>query len=122
MNGLEQALFQMVWADDIVSPEEVRALFVVLREMGYSLPEVICLLDQNLSEPPEESPPLMLDHLFENRDDQKRALQALMTICFSTGSIGPEQIGYIEGLVVRMGLTADELDDLRQKATKANQC
>ena len=122
MNGLEQALFQMVWADDVVSPEEVSALFVILREMGYSLSEVICLLDQNLTEPPEESPPLMLDHLFESREDQKKALQALMTICFSTGSIDPEQIGYIEGLVVRMGLTAQELDELRQKAMKTTQC
>jgi hypothetical protein len=119
MNGLVQALFQMVWSDNIVSPEEVSALTVVLRKMRYSLPEVICLLDENLSEPPEEAPPLMLDHLFETREEQKKALEALMTICFSTGSIGPEQIGFIEGLVVRMGLTAQELEQLRQNAMKA---
>ena len=112
----------MVWADDVVSPEEVSALLVVLRGMGYSLPEVICLLDQNLSEPPAESPPLMLDHLFETRQEQKQALQALMTVCFCTGSIDPGQIGYIEGLVVRMGLTAEELDDLRRKAMEATRC
>jgi hypothetical protein len=122
MNGLVQALFQMVWADDIVSPEEVSALSVVLRQLGYSLPEVICLLDENLSEPPAEAPPLMLDHLFETRDEQKQALQALMTICFSTGSIDPEQIGYIEGLVVRMGLTAEELEVLRQGAMRSTKC
>ena len=61
----------------------------------------------------------MLDHLFETREEQKKALEALMTICFSTGSIGPEQIGFIEGLVVRMGLTAQELEQLRQNAMKA---
>lgn len=122
MNGLEQALFQMVWADDVVTPEEVRALSVVLRQMGYSLPEVICMLDENLSKPPEETPPLMIDHLFETLEEQKVALQALMTICFSTGHIGPEQVGYIEGLVVRMGLTAEELEELRQNAMRVTRC
>lgn len=115
-HGLVQALFHMVWADDVVSPEEVEALTTVLRQLGFPLSEVICLLDKNLSEPPEDGPPLMLDQLFENREDQKIALQALMTICFSTGSIGPEQVGYIEGLVMRMGLSAEELESLRQAA------
>lgn len=64
----------------------------------------------------------MIEHLFESREDQKKALEALMSICFSTGSIGPEQVGYIEGLVIRMGLNADELEELRRNATKANQC
>lgn len=122
MNDLVQALFQMVWADNVVSPEEVSALAAVLRKLGYSLPEIICLLDENLSQPPDEAPPLMIEHLFESREDQKKALEALMSICFSTGSIGPEQVGYIEGLVIRMGLNADELEELRRNATKANQC
>lgn len=116
MNGLVQALFQMAWSDNVVSPQEVSTLTSVLRNLGYSLPEVICLLDKNLSQPPEESPPLMLDHLFATREEQMQALQALMTVCFSTGKIGPEQIGYIEGLVVRMGLSAEELEELRRKA------
>lgn len=118
-HGLVQALFQMAWADDIVTPEEVEALTTVLRKLGFSLSQVICLLDQNLSEPPSESAPLVLENLFENREDQKTALQHLMTVCFSTGSIDPEQVGYIEGLVVRMGLGAEELEELRQRAVEA---
>jgi len=114
--GLVQALFHMVWADDIVSPEEVRALTVILRQLGFSLPDVICLLDANLSEPPKDPPPSNLDELFPSREDQKTALQALMTICFSTGSIDAAQVGYIEGLVVRMGLSSQELEELRKRA------
>jgi hypothetical protein len=109
----------MAWADDVVSPEEVQALTAILRQLGFSLAEVICLLDENLSKRPEDQPPISLDNLFPSREDQKKALLALMTICFSTGSIGPEQMGYIEGLVVRMGLTAEELEELRRSAQGA---
>ena len=118
-NGLLRALFHMVWADDIVSPEEVAALNVILRKFGYPLSEIICIFDQNLSEPPEDRSPVRLEELFESREDQKKALQALMTVCFSTGGIDPEQVGYIEGLVVRMGLSAQELEELRQQAMEA---
>lgn len=109
----------MVWADDIVSPEEVEALTSILRQLGFSLSEVICLLDKNLSEPPDDRSPVQIEELFPSREDQKMALQALMTICFSTGSIDPEQVGYIEGLVMRMGLSAQELEELRKQATEA---
>ena len=118
-HGLVKALFQMVWADDIVSPEEVEALTSILRQLGFSLSEVICLLDKNLSEPPDDRSPVQIEELFPSREDQKMALQALMTICFSTGSIDPEQVGYIEGLVMRMGLSAQELEELRKQATEA---
>ena len=115
-HGLIQALFHMVWADGVVSPEEVEALTSILKQFGFSLADIICLLDQHLSEPPEDLAPVRLDEWFESRDDQKRALLALMKVCFSTGSIDAEQIGYIEGLVVRMGLSAQELEELRQMA------
>jgi hypothetical protein len=118
-HGLVQALFQMVWADDVVTPEEVQVLTAVLRQLGFPLAEVICLLDQNLSERPRDQAPINITELFDNREDQKKALQVLMTICFSTGSIDPEQVGYIEGLVMRMGLSAQELEVLRKQAMEA---
>lgn len=115
-HGLIKALFHMVWADGVVSPEEVEALTSILKQFGFSLADIICLFDENLSEPPKDLSPVRLDEWFENREDQKRALLALMKVCFSTGSIDADQIGYIEGLVVRMGLSAQELEELRQMA------
>ena len=115
-HGLIKALIHMVWADNIVSPEEVEVLMSLLREFGFSLPEIICLLDEKLAEPPQDWSPVKLEDWFESREDQKRALQALMKVCFSTGKIDPEQVGYIEGLVVRMGLSAQELQELRSQA------
>ena len=118
-HGLIKALFHMVWADNVVSPEEVEVLTSLLREFGFSLPEVICLLDERLAEPPEDWSPVKLEDWFENREDQKKALSALMKVCFSTGKIDAEQVGYIEGLVVRMGLSAQELEELRKQAMGA---
>ncbi len=118
--ALIKALFQVVWADEVVSPEEARALANVLRKLGVSAPEVICLLDKNLSQPPEDREPVPLEQFFPDKTQQMDAMQALMTVCFSGGQIKPEQVGYIEGLVIRMGLDAAELETLRRKAIEAN--
>ncbi len=110
------ALFHLVWADDIVTPNEVAALSVVLRKLGLSLPEVICLMDQNLAAPPPQQTALPLDQLFAHRRPSEDDLRLLLSICFSDGSIQPEQIGYIEGLILRLGLTSHELEQLRTEA------
>lgn len=113
---LVKALFQMAWTDNVVSPEEVKALTAMLRQLGFSFSDVICLLDKNLCEPPRADTLVPLDSLFQSRDNQMKALQLLMKVCFSTGGIDPKQLGYIEGLVVRMGVTAEELGELRRNA------
>ena len=116
LQAVIRALFQVAWADQVVSPVEGNALTNILRHFGLSLPEVICLLDQNLAEPPEGAP-VPLDQYFDDRETRMLALQSLMTVCFADGVLQPEEAGYIEGLVVRMGLGAAELEEVRQKVT-----
>ena len=118
MQGLLKVLYQMAWADGIISPDEVKALTSVLRQLGFPLSEIICLLDENLSEPPKDNKPVHLETLFPEKKARMAALQALMTVCFSEGAIQPEQVGYIEGLVIRMGLSAPDLELLRQNAMR----
>jgi hypothetical protein len=113
---LVRGLFQLVWADDVVSPNEVHALTTVLLRLGFSLPEVICLLDANLAAPPPARTALPLDQLFASRRPSEEELKLLLAVCFSEGSIQPEQIGYIEGLILRLGLRADDLERLRDEA------
>lgn len=111
----------MVWADDVVSPNEVQALTTVLLGLGYTLPEVICLLDSNLAAPPPARTDLPLDQLFAQKRPSDRELRLLLAICFSEGAIQPEQVGYIEGLILRLGLGADDLERLRQEALETLQ-
>lgn len=118
MRGLLKVLYQMAWADGIISPDEVKALTSVLRQLGFPLSEIVCLLDENLSEPPKDNKPVHLEALFPEKNARMAALQALMTVCFSEGAIQPEQVGYIEGLVIRMGLSASDLELLRQNAMR----
>lgn len=113
---LVEGLFQLVWADDVVSPNEVQALTAVLLHLGFSLPEVICLLDSHLAAPPPARTSLPLDQLFSHRLPNEEELKLLLAVCFSEGSIGPEQIGYIEGLILRLGLSAEDLERLRWQA------
>ncbi len=118
---LVQGLFQLVWADDVVSPNEVQALTTVLLRLGFSLPEVIELLDSRLAAPPAQRTNLPLDQLFAHHRPSEDELKLLLAICFSEGSIQPEQVGYIEGLILRLGLGADELERLRLEALETLQ-
>lgn len=113
---LVAALFQLVWADDVVSPREVQALSAVLTRLGFTPPEVICLLDTHLAAPPPTKTNLPLNQIFTSRPPSREELKLLLTICFSEGSIQPEQIGYIEGLILRLGLSAVDLESLRAEA------
>jgi hypothetical protein len=116
---LVRALFQLVWADDVVSPNEVHVLTTVLLRLGFSLPEVICLLDANLAAPPPKRTALPLDQLFAHARPGEEELKLLLAICFSEGAIQPEQVGYIEGLILRLGLSAEELESLRDDAVRS---
>lgn len=116
--SLVKGLFQLIWADDVVTPNEVEALVTVLTHLGYSLPETICLLDAQLAAPPPSKTDLPLDQLFGPNLPSREELKLLLMIGFSEGSIGPEQLGYIEGLILRMGLTSAELEELRVEAMR----
>lgn len=117
--ALMTGLFDLVWADDVVTPNEVHALTTVLLKLGYSLPDVICMLDRKLAAPPAARTSLPLDQTFARRPPSEDELRLLLAICFSDGAIQPEQVGYIEGLILRWGLRADDLERLRQEATGA---
>lgn len=110
-----KVLFQVAWADEVVSPSEVQALMTTLRQLGIPLPEVISLMDRNLGRKPE-LPPTAIDEIFEDREVQLEALQLVMNICMADGCLQPEELGYLEGLVIRMGVTSTELEQIRKRA------
>ncbi len=105
----------MVWADEVVTPNEVTSVMGILRQLGLSHPEIICLMDRNLTEKPTE-PPLPLDKIFQDRELQMEALKSVMKICLADGELQPEVLGYIEGTIIRMGVTAAELEAIRKEA------
>jgi hypothetical protein len=110
-----KVIFQMVWADGVVSPNEVTAVIDILRRMGIPHPQMICLMDQHLTEKPTD-PPVPLDQIFQDRNLQLEALKSVMKICLADGQMQPEILGYLEGTIIRMGITAPELDAIRRGA------
>jgi uncharacterized tellurite resistance protein B-like protein len=115
LQGFVKVLFQMVWADGMVSPNEVQAMIGILRRLGIPHPEIICLMDRNLTERPTD-PAVPLDEIFEDRELQVEALKSVMTICMADGHMQPEILGYLEGTIIRMGVTASELEAIRKEA------
>ncbi len=77
------------------------------------------MLDSQLAAPPASRTALPLDQLFAHQRPGEDELKLLLAICFSEGTIQPEQVGYIEGLILRLGLTADDLERLRREALGA---
>ncbi len=119
LEGFIRVLFQMVWADDVVTPNEVQAVMGILRQLGLSHPDILCLLDRNLTEKPSE-PPVPLDQIFQDRELQMEALRSVMTVCLADGQLQPEVLGYIEGTIIRMGVTAAELEEIRHQAVASS--
>jgi hypothetical protein len=119
MQGFIKVLFQMIWADGRVSPNEVHALFGVLRSLDIPHPKILCLMDQNLTQKPTE-PPVPLDEIFKDRNLQMEALKSVMTICMADGKMQPEILGYLEGTIIRMGITASELEAIRKGAVESS--
>lgn len=115
LQGFVKVLFQMVWADGVVSPNEVRALLGIFRQIGIPHPQILCLMDQNLTTRPTE-PPVPLDQIFQDRALQMEALKSVMTICMADGTMQPEILGYLEGTIIRMGISAEELESIRRAA------
>ena len=118
LKGFIQILFQMVWADDVITPNEVECLLSTLQRLGLSHPEVVCLLDQNLTEKPT-NPIASLDELFPNKEHQVQALKSVMKVCLADGKLQPEVMGYLEGNIIRMGVSAAELEEIRKAALHA---
>jgi uncharacterized tellurite resistance protein B-like protein len=121
LQGFVKVLFQMVWADGVVSSNEVQAMMSILRRLGLSHPQILCLMDQNLTEAPTE-PPVPLDQIFQERAHQVEALKSVMTICMADGLMQPEILGYLEGTIIRMGITAAELEAIRSAAMEQRAC
>jgi hypothetical protein len=93
----------------------------ILRRLGLSHPQILCLMDQNLTEQPTE-PPVPLDQIFQERAHQLEALKSVMTICMADGQMQPEILGYLEGTIIRMGITAAELEAIRRAAMEQRAC
>ena len=72
-------------------------------------------MDRHLTEKPS-APPVPLDEIFEDRDLQMEAMKSVMTICMADGKMQPEILGYLEGSIIRMGITASELESIRKAA------
>lgn len=117
VDQLVQALFQVAWADGEVTAEEVTALTHMLRGLGLSLSQTICLLDQHLTERPDGEL-VDLRALFSDRQEQLEVVQALVTLSFADGRLAPEEMGYLEYLITQVGITGEELEVMRAKAVE----
>ena len=112
-----KGLFQLAWADGQVQEQEVHLIAGLLQRMGVSMAERLALMDEALSLPYSALPDL--DSVLPNRESRLSVMTQLVSVCFADGAAHPGEIEILGTLAVRWGVTADELEELRRKATQS---
>ena len=113
---LVKSLFKMVWADGQATDEEVDVLSRLLDRVGLKWAEKLAVMDTRLSEP--QLDPGRLDEVLHDRESRLEALELLITVGFSDQQLPPAELHIIEELALRWGITAAELEQLRQNAMR----
>jgi uncharacterized tellurite resistance protein B-like protein len=114
---LVKSLFKMAWADGHVTEQEVDVLSDILDRLGLPLAEKLAVMDFGLSEPRLGED--RIDDVLTDHDSRLQALEHLITVCFCDLNLDPAELRLIEELSLRWGITAGELERLRQKALQA---
>lgn len=109
-----KCLFKMAWADGEASEEEVEVLSRLMTRLGIPLSERIIAMDGGLSEPEQGQD--HIEDLLPDRESRLQAMEMLLAVCFSDQQLAPQEVSYIEDLSRRLGISAPELEALRQRA------
>lgn len=109
-----KCLFKMAWADGEASDEEVEVLSRLMGRLGIPLAERLVVMDGGLSDPVQEAD--NLDQILGDKDSRLQAMEMLLTVCFSDQNLAQQEVAYIQDLALRLGISAPELETLRQRA------
>ncbi len=107
-----KGLVKMAWADGEVSEAEQTMLTSILLRMGCSEEEV-----EGLGEEPPEDP--RLDEVLPDKESRISTMRALITMSFVDGVLSFAEFDYIQAAAEQLGVTDDELEQLRQEALAA---
>ncbi len=112
-----KCLFKMAWADGEATEEEVDVLSRLMGRLGIPLMERVIVLDGGLSEPIQDAD--HLEQMLSDKESRMQAMEMLLQVCFSDENLAQQEVAYIQDIAGRLGISAPELETLRQRAMKA---
>ncbi len=105
----------MAWADGHVDGREVELISKLLEQMGMPLAQRVAMMDEAMDHRPEAPPDL--DSSLDDAEARSNVLQAMVSLCFADQKPHPEELKILGDLAIRWGISADQLESMRQKAT-----
>ncbi len=112
-----RALAQLAWADGEVTPEETELISQFADKLGLSLIDKISQLDSGLAAP--DDAPVDLEAVLPDYQSRKDAMQMLVTLCFAGGQVKDSEMKYLGEIAVKLEISAQDLEEMRQNAVKA---
>lgn len=110
-----KGLIQIVWADGKVDDRERIILGEMLAELGLDYKDLteVGQMMQEATEPPD------LETILEGTQAEKEDLMRLMLALATTkGTLNPSELRYINAVAKRLGIDADQLEELKQEVRK----
>lgn len=109
---LAQMLFRLAWADGQVKASEVDMIAELLEKRGVGLAQRLAWMDQGLSQPPNS---VSMDAVMSEHE-RLECMGALVQLCFVDGQSQPAELSLLGDLALRWGISANQLEMLRQRA------
>lgn len=109
------ALFLMAWKDGVVLAEEKSCLDRILVKLGVPRKDILTLINERSAQPPG---PDELEKVLPDHESRLTAMKMLIAVCFADNDLAMEELDYLYSLAVRLEISADELEVLREEALK----
>jgi len=109
------ALFLMAWKDGVVLAEEKSCLDRILVKLGVPRKDILSLINERSQHPPG---PGELEKILPDHESRLVAMKMLIAVCFADNDLAMEELDYLYSLAVRLEISADELEVLREEALK----
>lgn len=106
-------LFLMAWSDGQFVAEEKSILDRVMQRLDVPRGEIMTEIMKRSEKPPSES---KLEEVLGDHEKRCNAMTMVLAVCFADSELHPGEADFIVSLASRLGITAAELDQLRQDA------
>ncbi len=109
------SLFLMAWKDGVVLAEEKSCLDRILVKLGVPRKDILTMINERSQHPPG---PDELERILPDHESRLVAMKMLIAVCFADNDLAMEELDYLYNLAVRLEISADELEELREEALK----
>lgn len=112
-----QLLLQMAWADGQVQQAEIALIDTLLRNLGLPLSERLPLLDESICPIYPTDTPLEPTGIGSQNLSRPTLMELLVRVCFADMQAGDGELALLTELALRWGISAEQLEQFRLKAT-----